>query len=540
MTFRVQALLALAVLSSACARGSPEPIPIDPGEHARRVEAFAAAREAELAAPGSWLSLVGLHFLEPGETTVGSAPDNGIVLPAPAAPRLGTLVVEEAGVRWRTEAGVTVTQGVDSTLAAEPGTGAVPSGPSEDPAVEEADLTPGAEVGKSVVLRFGSLSWLVIRRGGRWALRVRDDASPAYQSFHGIERFPTSLDWRVTARWEPHEKTVAVPDVLGNVTQQPSPAALRFRVQGRDLALDVVGEPENGRTMLVFADATSGSETYGGGRFLWVDGPDEQGRVVVDFNLAFNPPCVWTEYATCPLPTRDNRLPVRVEAGEKSPKHAPQPSAARSPDTADAVGTLEGMMTYLSGVAAFTECRSGIAYPIAREREYAALERAYLADRRAPEAPLFVRVQGWIARRPDTVSGEVAAVVVESVEGIEPEAGCGERESDLPLEGTEWMLSQLGGAPVTEGVRATLLLDGTERRASGSGACNTFSGPYRLEGASLTFGNLATTLRSCPGPVAAVEAAYFRALGGVGGYRLMGASLELLSGEGTALRFLAR
>jgi len=93
---------------------------------------------------------------------------------------------------------------------------------------------------------------------------------------------------------------------------------------------------------------------------------------------------------------------------------------------------------------------------------------------------------------------------------------------------------------VTEGVRATLLLDGTEHRASGSGGCNTFGGPYRLEGASLTFGNLAATLRSCPGPVAAVEAAYLGALGGVGGYRLMGASLELLSGEGTALRFLAR
>jgi len=334
MTCRVLPLLALSLLSSACARGGPEPIPIDPAEHARAVEAFAVARVAETAAPGSWLSLIGLHFLEPGETTVGSAPDNGIVLPAPAAPRLGTLVVEEAGVRWRTEAGVTVTQGVDSTLAAEPGTGAVPSSPSEDPGVEEADLTPGAGVGKSVVLRFGSLSWLVIRRGGRWALRVRDDASPAYQGFHGIERFPTSLDWRLTARWEPHEKSVGVPDVLGNVTEQPSPAALRFRVQGRDLALDVVGEPENGRYMLVFADATSGSETYGGGRFLWVDGPDEQGRVVVDFNFAFNPPCVWTEYATCPLPTRDNRLPVRVEAGEKSPKHAPEPSAAQPASTA--------------------------------------------------------------------------------------------------------------------------------------------------------------------------------------------------------------
>jgi uncharacterized protein len=321
MTLRLLGLAVVLGLISACADAGPDPIPVDPAEHERAVAAYAAARDAELAAPDSWLSLTGLHWLEAGETTVGSAPDNGIVLPAKAATRVGTVVVDSTGVRWRTEPGVVVTQGVDSTLAAEAGTGAIPPDVSGDPVVAEADLTADLGYGKSVVLRHGDLNWIAIRRGDRWALRTRDNAHAAYQAFHGVERFPTSLDWRFTARWVPHEKTVSVPNVLGTVSEETSPAALHFRVGDQALALDVVGTPSDGRYMLVFADATSGAETYGGGRFLWVGEPDGEGRVVLDFNYAFNPPCVWTPFATCPLPTRDNRLPVRVEAGEKSPKH---------------------------------------------------------------------------------------------------------------------------------------------------------------------------------------------------------------------------
>ena len=297
------AVTAAALMAAACDR-RPDPIPVDPAEHARAVEAFVAARNAELRAPDSWLSLIGLYWLEPGVTTVGSAPDNGIVLPEKAAPRVGTLTVDSAAVRWRTEPGVVVTQDVDSALA-----------------VEEADLTADLGPGRSVVLRHGDLNWIVIQRGGRWALRLRDNASPVYAAFHGVERYPTSVAWRFTARWVPHEKTVSVPNVLGMVSEERSPAALEFIVGGERKSLDVVGQPGQGGYTLVFADATSGNETYGGGRFLGVDGPDEQGRVVLDFNYAYNPPCVWTPYATCPLPTRDNRLDIRVEAGEKNWAH---------------------------------------------------------------------------------------------------------------------------------------------------------------------------------------------------------------------------
>jgi uncharacterized protein (DUF1684 family) len=150
---------------------------------------------------------------------------------------------------------------------------------------------------------------------------VRDNESPNYDAFHGIDRYPITEEWRVTARWVPHEKTVLVPNVLGTSSETQSPAQLEFWIGGERHTLDVTGDPGDDRFMMVFADATSGNETYGGGRYLWFDAPDDQNRVVLDFNLAYNPPCVWTGYATCPLPTRDNRLDVDVEAGEKNWAH---------------------------------------------------------------------------------------------------------------------------------------------------------------------------------------------------------------------------
>jgi hypothetical protein len=286
------------------------------------VEAWDARRLGELRAPDSWLSLIALDWLQQGETTIGSAPDNGVVLPAGKAPEhVGRIIVDGMAVRFIADAGVTVTQGIDSTLALPEGTGPIPPDVSRDPAVTEVDLTRDVGAGKSVVLRVGSINWIAIRRGDRVALRVRDNDSQEYQVFPGIERYPVSTDWRITARWVPHRKKVSVPTVLGTVVEVDSPAELDFWIGGVKRTLDVAGEAEAGRYMLVFADATSGKETYGGGRYLWIEPPDAQGRVVVDFNLAYNPPCAWTPYATCPLTTKDNRLAVAVEAGEKAPKH---------------------------------------------------------------------------------------------------------------------------------------------------------------------------------------------------------------------------
>jgi uncharacterized protein (DUF1684 family) len=293
---RLVSRLLIPVLS-ACG-GAPEPVPVDLEFHRSEIETFAAAREAELAAPDSWLSLIGLHWLDQGRSTLGASVDNEVVVPKEGVPPvLGRLFVDGTSVGFVAEEGIRITEGIDSTLNLIAGSGAFPPDVQGDPVVTEADLTADVGYERFVVLRHGDLNWIVIRRGGRVALRL------------------------VTARWVSHEKTVAVPTVLGTVSQETSPAFLEFWIGGRRHTLDVTGDPDASQYKLVFADETSGGETYGGGRYLWVNGPDAEGRVVIDFNRAYNPPCVWTAFATCPLPSRDNRLGVAVEAGEKDWGH---------------------------------------------------------------------------------------------------------------------------------------------------------------------------------------------------------------------------
>jgi uncharacterized protein len=311
--------LTVVLAPAACDR-PPEPIPFDVAEHRSEVARFHAARVAELEAPDSWLSLIALHWTPEGETTLGSDPSNDLVLPeGKAAPFVGRVIVEDSVMRFVAEPGVRVTLGIDSTLSLPAGSGAIPPDVSGDPVVTEAVLG-SAGPGKSRVLRHGDINWIAIRRGDRLALRVRDNSSEAYRNFHGIERFGIDAKWRVTGRWVPHEKTVAVPNVLGTVSEKASPAYVEFWVEGKRYTLDVTDDADDERFMLVFADSTSGRTTYGGGRYLWFDAPDEQNRVVLDFNKAYNPPCVWTAFATCPLPPRDNRLDLLVEAGEMDGK----------------------------------------------------------------------------------------------------------------------------------------------------------------------------------------------------------------------------
>lgn len=309
--------LSAAMLLAACG-GPPEAIPVDAEAHRASVQHFHDARVAELDAPDSWLSLIGLHWLPEGETTLGAATDNDIVLPpGKADPHVGRIVRSGTEVRFVAHGGVHVTSGIDSTLSLPAGSGAFPPDVSGDPVITDEALG-SAGPGKSVVHRHGDINWILVSRGEEHALRLRDNSSPNYDAFHGIDRFPISPDWRLTARWVPQEKTVLVPDILGGAAEQESPAYLEFWIADERHTLDVTGAPDADRFMMVFADGTSGDETYGGGRYLWFDAPAEDGRVVLDFNLAYNPPCVWSDYATCPLPSRDNRLSVGVEAGEKA------------------------------------------------------------------------------------------------------------------------------------------------------------------------------------------------------------------------------
>ncbi|MCJ7629156.1 MAG: DUF1684 domain-containing protein, partial [Longimicrobiales bacterium] len=175
-----------------------------------------------------------------------------------------------------------------------------------------------SEGGRPAIARLASLRWEVIQRQELIGIRLRDTANAAIEAFQGIEIFPVSLDWRIPARFDRYEppRVIEVPNVLGQISEQPSPGAVVFRAGGESLRLDVTGNPEGRSFSVVFGDETNGLETYGGGRFLTVDAPDENGRLFIDFNKAYNPPCVFTAFATCPLPSPQNRLPVRIEAGE--------------------------------------------------------------------------------------------------------------------------------------------------------------------------------------------------------------------------------
>jgi uncharacterized protein (DUF1684 family) len=261
------------------------------------------AREARLEADGGWLTLAGLFWLKEGENTLGTDPSSDIVLPDGSAPaRAGSFVFKGE------ETVLGLFSGVEGRIGDEPVSG---------PHVMKPDTT-----GEPDVLELGALSLYVIQRGDRFGIRVKDANSPVRRAFSGLRWFDIGEAWRIDARWVayPSPRPLKVPNVLGDVTTMPSPGRAEFEIDGKVVSLDgVLPEPRATELFFIFRDETSGDETYGAGRFLYSDLP-KQGHVVLDFNKAYNPPCAFTPYATCPLPPKQNWLPVAVTAGEKSYK----------------------------------------------------------------------------------------------------------------------------------------------------------------------------------------------------------------------------
>ena len=171
------------------------------------------------------------------------------------------------------------------------------------------------------VVKVGRLNLFVIQRGDRVGIRLKDPQNQARREFHGIESFPANEAWRVTAKFVPEARKIPILNVLGQTEPSDSPGYAVFRLGGREFRLSpILEEPGARQLFFIFRDQTSGKETYGAGRFLYTDMPKD-GQVVVDFNKAYNPPCAFTPYATCPLPPPENRLAVRIEAGEKKYGH---------------------------------------------------------------------------------------------------------------------------------------------------------------------------------------------------------------------------
>lgn len=286
-------LVSVALLLLAGCGGDQAPDP-----YVQSVDTWHAGRIERLQADDGWLTLVGLHELQIGSNTVGIAAGSDIRLDA-AAP-------EEVGRFDLAADGVTFTPSADTEVLVEGAT------------VTETIAVATDADGKPTVLHVGTVSCQVIARGDRLFLRVKDRASKVLRDFQGVDRFAVDASWRLTARLETAgmPRTVPITNVLGQVEQQPCPGVLVFELDGRHhrlVPVGKVGEP----MFLVFGDRTNGHDTYGGGRFLSIDTPGPDGTVVLDFNRAINPPCAFTPHATCPVPPRENQLPVRVPAGEK-------------------------------------------------------------------------------------------------------------------------------------------------------------------------------------------------------------------------------
>jgi uncharacterized protein len=289
---RVQTIVLVAVSAFA-------PVRADEGYQAA-VEKWRSEREARLKAEGGWLSVAGLFWLEEGAQSFGTDPSARIVLPPGSAPA---------------RAGVFEFHGGKTVARLEPKVNATVGGRT----VSEVELKPNGED----VLAMGRLTFQVIERGGRFGIRMKDREAPNRRSFKGLRWYPVRESYRVTARFEPAPPgtTISIANVLGQVNPLPSPGRAVFRVEGRELSLEpVLEEPDAKELFFIFRDETSGKGTYAAGRFLYSEMPKD-GQVVLDFNKAYSPPCAFTDFATCPLPPPQNRLAVRIEAGEIFESH---------------------------------------------------------------------------------------------------------------------------------------------------------------------------------------------------------------------------
>jgi uncharacterized protein (DUF1684 family) len=248
----------------------------------------------------NWLPLAGLFWLKAGENSFGTDPGNAIVLPPGSAPaQAGSFVLEG--------------NGHDVIFKLAPGVHAAIAGQPVGTTKLESDAS-----GKATWVELGGLRMKVIVRGTRIGIRVKDLNSPAVRAYPGPEFYPLDLNYRVTATWVPADgKTVVdVPDVLGDLTPTPVAGKVQFTLNGHALELtDLGGNPTKG-LFFVLNDSTSKTATYPGGRFLDTD-PVVNGKVVLDFNRAYSPPCSVTPYATCPLAPKENRLTVAIDAGQK-------------------------------------------------------------------------------------------------------------------------------------------------------------------------------------------------------------------------------
>lgn len=290
----------LAALGFICALGAFCAVALAKGAAYRAaVEKWRADYEADLRSDHGWLTIAGLFWLHEGANRFGSAASNEIVLPESSAPAdAGAFELKAGTVTVHVNPGVHVTMNGNS--------------------VETATLRPDSKDDRLVLDELGL--W-VHASGKRFAIRLRDKNSKQRRDFTGLHWFRVDESYRLTARYTPYDKIkqVDTTDLAGDSIRLPVSGYVTFTLHGRELRLEM-GTDDRGTLTTVFRDRTSGKETYGAGRFVDIE-PPKNGVVILDFNEAYNPPCAYNPYTTCPLPPPENRIPLRIEAGEKIYQH---------------------------------------------------------------------------------------------------------------------------------------------------------------------------------------------------------------------------
>ena len=264
-----------------------------PASYRAEIEKYRQDRLTELTASDGWLAVRGLFWLREGDNTAGSDPSNDVRLPARTAKRVGVFRVVDGAVSFDADPAAVVTARGNRINAA--------TFTREESTIETSGVTIA-----------------LIRRGEKTGLRMWDPESPHRTEFHGLKYFPLNPAYRLSAKFVPYDalKPVKVPNVLGQLVTMQSPGYVEFAVGGTPYRLEPVYEtPKHEDLFFIFNDLTSKTDTYEAGRFLHTPLPKD-GVVDLDFNRAYNPPCAFTEFATCPLPIKENQLPIRIPAGE--------------------------------------------------------------------------------------------------------------------------------------------------------------------------------------------------------------------------------
>ena len=241
----------------------------------------------------SWIPLAGLSWLDPGESTFGSDTSNRIVFPNAVPPYIGNFILVDETVVMTTFPEIKII--------------------NNDSIMSDHQIV----VDESKVFKIETIEWTIIKRAGQYAARIWDRSPVEIDSFK-LEYFEPDPNWVIKSQFEvyPEGRTYPIANVVGSVTNTPIPGKLSFKFEGERYSLDVM-EGDEDTWFVIFSDATNGKKTYGAGRYMYVNKNKNGEKVVIDFNRAYNPPCAFTEYATCPLPPVQNRLPFLVQAGEK-------------------------------------------------------------------------------------------------------------------------------------------------------------------------------------------------------------------------------